>query len=196
MSIEMELDKLLKIKTSGRDDSKSNFVNYPYEATPYSVLQALSNSGYIAKSDKLIDFGCGKGRVGFYLAFYNKCKVIGVEYDPRLYNSAIENHKRAVSSGRVEFINANASDYIIEDDVTCVYFFNPFSIQVLKDVIKNLRSSLERNYREIKLFFYYPSDEYLDLLSNIGTIRHIEDIDLKYLFKNNDRREKLAIYEL
>ena len=196
MSLEMELDKMLKIKTSGRDDSQSNFVNYPYEATPYSVLEVLSNSGYITKQDKLVDFGCGKGRVDFYLAYYNKATCLGVEYDPRLYNSAMENHKRAISKNRVSFININASDYIIDDDVTCCYFFNPFSIQVLKDVIKNLKKSIERNYREIKLFFYYPSDEYLDLLSNIGTIHHIEDLDCKYLFKNNDRREMIAVYKI
>ena len=44
MSLEIELDKLLKIKTSGRDDSHSNLINFPYEATPYLVLQALSNT--------------------------------------------------------------------------------------------------------------------------------------------------------
>ena len=47
MELEVELDKFLKIKTNGRDDSNSNFTNYPYEATPYKVLQNLGNSGYI-----------------------------------------------------------------------------------------------------------------------------------------------------
>lgn len=65
MDLEVELDKLLKIKTNGRDDTNSNHINYPYEATPYSVLQVLANSGYIRKKDKIIDFGCGKGRVSF-----------------------------------------------------------------------------------------------------------------------------------
>ena len=96
MSLEMELDKILKIKTSGRDDSNSNYINFPYEATPYSVLQSLSNSGHIRKNDTIIDYGCGKGRVSFYLAYSNKCNMIGVEYDERLYNSALENKKRAI----------------------------------------------------------------------------------------------------
>ena len=32
-------DKLLHIKTMGRDDSQSDQYRYPYEPTPYSVLQ-------------------------------------------------------------------------------------------------------------------------------------------------------------
>ena len=62
-------DKLLKIKTSGRDDSRSDQFRYPYEPTPYSVLERLANSGYLGKKDVLIDYGCGKGRVDFYLSY-------------------------------------------------------------------------------------------------------------------------------
>ena len=29
MDLEIELDKLLKIRTSGRDDSQSNYINFP-----------------------------------------------------------------------------------------------------------------------------------------------------------------------
>lgn len=88
MELEVELDKFLKIKTNGRDDSSSNYSNYPYEPTPYIVLQGLCNSGYISKKDKIIDFGSGKGRVDFYLSFAAKAKMIGVEINERLYNSS------------------------------------------------------------------------------------------------------------
>ncbi len=196
MSLELELDKILKIKTSGRDDSQSDLVNYPYEATSYSVLQELANSGYITKADKLIDFGSGKGRVDFYLAYYTKAKMIGVEYDIRLYNTSMENHRKAISSGRVEFVNINAKDYIIPSDATGAYFFNPFSTLILKDVLTNLYNSKLENNREIKLFFYYPSKEYLQLLDNEINLTHIEDIDLKHLFKNNDKREIIAVYKM
>ena len=58
---EKQWDKLLKIKTSGRDDTKSNTYYYPYEPTPYAVLERLASSGYIGKSNTLLDYGCGKG---------------------------------------------------------------------------------------------------------------------------------------
>ena len=196
MSLEIELDKHLKIKTNGRDDSNSNFTNFPYEATPYVVLQTLANSGYIKKNDKLIDYGCGKGRVSFYLAYSNKCNMIGVEYDPRLYNSALENKKRAISANRVEFVCENASDYKVSEDVVGAYFFNPFSIQVLKDVLKKLKDSKLNNNREINLFFYYPSKEYLTLLEQDEDVIHMEDIDCMDLFNTNDKREMISIYKL
>ena len=74
-------DKLLQIKTSGRDDSNSDQYHYPYEPTPYSVLERLGNSGLIRKKDVLLDYGCGKGRVDFFLSYQVKCRSIGIEYD-------------------------------------------------------------------------------------------------------------------
>ena len=60
---EMQWDKLLKIKTTGRDDSNSDQYRYPYEPTPYCVLERLAGSDYIGKNNKLLDYGTGKGRV-------------------------------------------------------------------------------------------------------------------------------------
>lgn len=57
-------DRLLKIRTSGRDGTGSDRYKYPYEPTPYSVLERLGNSGEIGKKNTVLDYGCGKGRVG------------------------------------------------------------------------------------------------------------------------------------
>ena len=59
-------ENLLQIKTTGRDDSYADQYNYPYEPTPYSVLERLANSGLIRKKDVVLDYGCGKGRVDFF----------------------------------------------------------------------------------------------------------------------------------
>ena len=59
---ETQWDKLLKIKTTGRDDSRADQYRYPYEPTPYMVLERLANSGLIRKNNTLIDYGTGKGR--------------------------------------------------------------------------------------------------------------------------------------
>lgn len=194
--LEVELDRFLKIKTNGRDDSASTPTNYPYEATPYSVLQTLANSGYINKRDKIIDFGCGKGRVDFYLAYSVKTKMVGVEFDPRLYNSALKNSQTAISSAKVSFVNCDARDYVIDFDVTGAYFFNPFNVEVLECVINNLRRSKNENDREIKLFFYYPSKQYLEYLNNQSDITFIENILCMDQFEEYDDRESIAIFKL
>lgn len=100
---EEQWDKLLRIHTTGRDDSKADQFRYPYEPTPYSVLQRLANEGLIRKGDTLIDYGCGKGRVDFFLSYQTKCHTIGVEYDERLYEKAVENQAGAAAAGRVSF---------------------------------------------------------------------------------------------
>ena len=66
---EEKWDRLLKIKTAGRDDSHADQYRYPYEPTPYSVLERLANTGYIRKGNTLLDYGCGKGRVDFFLSW-------------------------------------------------------------------------------------------------------------------------------
>ena len=53
----------------GRDDSNAGQYYYPYEPTPYSVLERLANTGIIRKGNTLLDYGCGKGRVDFFLAY-------------------------------------------------------------------------------------------------------------------------------
>lgn len=60
---ETRWDKLLQIRTMGRDDSSADQYRYPYEPTPYSVLERLADSGRIRKGNTLLDYGCGKGRV-------------------------------------------------------------------------------------------------------------------------------------
>ena len=194
--LEVELDRFLKIKTNGRDDSVSTPINYPYEATPYCVLQTLANSGFISKRDKIIDYGCGKGRVDFYLAYSVKAKMIGVEFDPRRYNSATKNSQTAISSTRVSFVNCDARDYAIDIDVTGAYFFNTFNVEVLECVINNLRKSKMENDREIKLFFYYISLPYMKYLFTQSDITFVENIECMDHFEEYDDRESIAIFKL
>ena len=48
---EVKYDKLLKIKTTGRDDSRSDQYCYPYEPTPYGVLERLAYCGYLGEKE-------------------------------------------------------------------------------------------------------------------------------------------------
>ena len=119
-------DKLLQIKTTGRDDSHADQYHHPYEPTPYCVLERLANKGFIGKRDVVLDYGCGKGRVDFFLSYQTKAGTIGIEYDKRIYQSAVQNQKTAVSRARVELVPANAETYAVPAEVNRCYFFNPF----------------------------------------------------------------------
>ena len=189
-------DKLLKIKTTGRDDSNSDQYRYPYEPTPYGVLERLANSGYIGKKDVVLDYGCGKGRVDFFLSYQTKARTIGIEYDERIYQSAIENQKNAVSKDNTEFILERAENYEVPDVVNRCYFFNPFSVELLRKVIARIVKSYYENPREMFLMFYYPSEEYISYLLTVDELEFYDEIDCGDLFEKKDSREQIMIFVL
>lgn len=187
-------DKLLKIKTTGRDDSNSDQYRYPYEPTPYRVLERLANSGLIRKKDVVLDYGCGKGRVDFFLSYQTKASTIGIEYDERIYERAVENQKTAVLKSKSEFVLANAETYQVPEQVNRCYFFNPFSVGLLRGVMAKILQSYYENPREIFLFFYYPSEEYISYLMTVDELEFYDEIDCGDLFENRDPRERIMIF--
>ena len=193
---ELRWDKLLKIRTTGRDDSKADQYRYPYEPTPYSVLERLANSGLIRKNNTLIDYGCGKGRVDYFMAYQTKCKSIGIEYDERIYEKATTNKETAVSSNKVIIELANAEKFEVLESVDKIYFFNPFSVEILQKVIAQILDSYYENIRTIQLFFYYPSDEYISYLMTVDELMYYDEIDCRDLFDGNDSRERIMIFEI
>ena len=193
---EIRWDKLLKIRTTGRDDSKADQYRYPYEPTPYSVLERLANSGLIHKNNTLIDYGCGKGRVDYFMAYHTKCKSIGIEYDERIYEKATTNKETAVSSNKVIIELANAEKFEVLESVDKIYFFNPFSVEILQKVIAQILDSYYKNIRTIQLFFYYPSDEYISYLMTVDELMYYDEIDCRDLFDGNDSRERIMIFEI
>ena len=195
MTNETNWDKLLHIKTTGRDDSNSNQYRYPYEPTPYAVLERLANSGLIRKKDVVLDYGCGKGRVDFFLSYQTRAKTIGIEYDERIYKAAIENQKNAGSGAKTEFVLARAEEYEVPSEVNVCYFFNPFSIELLRKVIARIVTSYYENPREITVCFYYPSEEYIAYLMTVEELEFFDEIACGDLFGNADSREQIMIFK-
>ena len=193
---ESQWDKLLHIKTSGRDDSRADQYNYPYEPTPYSVLERLANEGYIGKKNCLVDYGCGKGRVDFFLSYQTRCRTIGIEYDDRIYAVAEENKKSAVSAGRTAFYMENAEEFQVPEEADRFYFFNPFSVTILRSVIGRVMESYYEKPREMLLFFYYPSDEYVSYLMTVNELMFVDEIDCMDLFEGNNERERILVFEV
>ena len=194
--MEQQWDKLLKIKTSGRDDTKSDCFRYPYEPTPYVVLERLANSGFIRKQDVVLDYGCGKGRVDFFLAYQTRAHCVGVEYDERIIAVARENQNTAVSTGRVEIMLGNAETFLVPENVNRCFFFNPFSVEILRTAMARILESYYENPREMLLFFYFPSTEYISYLMTVDELSFFDEIDCSDLFEENLDREKIMVFQL
>lgn len=195
MKTEFEWDKKLNINTVGRDAKLEDANHYPYEPTPYSVLERLVDSGYITCENSVIDYGSGKGRVGFFLNDQIECKVCGIDFDERMNTLAQENLKKYGDNSLIEFGCIGAEKYEIEN-ADCFYFFNPFSVGVLKSVIGKIKASYYENPRDMKLFFYYPSDEYVSYLMTVPELCFMDEIDCQDLFEGKNEREKILIFEM
>lgn len=189
-------DKILKIKTGGRDASRSGQYYFHYEPTPYLVLERLTNSGLISKNDVILDYGCGKGRVGFFISYVRGAKSIGIENDERIYSYAKENQRTGLSADQVDFILESAEDYKVGSGVNICYFFNPFSVEILQKVMARIIDSYYSKPREILLFFYYPSEEYIYYLMTLDELNFIDEINCTDLFGGNNQRERIMIFQL
>lgn len=187
-------DLSLQINTCGRDESGADQYHHPYEPTPYCVLERLADSGFFGKDDVVLDYGCGKGRVGFFLSHRTKAKTIGIEYDAHIYAGALENQKTAKATA--EFVLSRAEEYEVPPDVNRCYFFNPFSTEILHKVMARIIESYYENPREIFLFFYYPADEYISCLMTVDELEFYDEIECDDLFPGKDPRERIMIFQL
>ena len=193
--METRWEKLLQIRTTGRDDTNADQYRYPYEPTPYCVLERLAASGYIGRKQVLVDYGCGKGRVDFFLSSQTRCRSIGIEFDERIYARAAENRKTAAAGGRTTFVNGCAEEFELPDNADRFYFFNPFSIEILQKVMGKVRESYYRNPRELFFFFYYPSSAYLAYLMTENFLEFEDEIDCRDLFPGENSRERIMIFK-
>lgn len=193
---EFSWDNLLQIHTVGRDDTHADEYRYPYEPTPYAVLERLRDSGLIGEKDVILDYGCGKGRVDFFLSHETGARTIGIEYDGDIYRQTIENRKTSLSGEKAEFILGRAENYKVPPDVTGCYFFNPFSVELLHTVMARIIESYYECPREMFLFFYFPSDEYVSYLMTVEELDFYDEISCDDLFPDHPQRERILIFTL
>lgn len=190
------IDSQLGIKTTGRNDAHSDTHRYPYEPTSYSVLDRLMESEYIAADDVILDYGCGMGRVPIYLNYKLGSKGYGVELIKDFYRQACENAAVMNIQECVQLSCGKAEKYEVPSDVTACFFFNPFDLGILRGVMKKIFSSYDLTPRNIKLFFYYPQDEYVAYLSMLPELDFVDEIDCTDLFKEDDSRNRIMVFEL
>lgn len=192
---ETEWDGRLGIQTCGREDYQEDRLHYPYEPTPYSVLERLAENGCISRTDCLLDYGCGKGRVPVFFSKMLGCSCLGIEFDRLLYDRARENVTRS-GLAAVSIYHADAEMYRVPTEVTRCFFFNPFGEQILRCALNRILDSFYKNPREILLFFYYPKDSDVALLMTTDELMFSDEISCSDLFPGRNERERILIFEV
>ena len=194
-------DDLLNIKTAGDQMGFNDSFHYHrYEPTPYLALETLFNQYELKSSDHIVDFGCGKGRLNFYIHHLFHASVVGIEMNETFYQEAIQNSKSYLkkhkhSEDKIHFQCCLAEEYQISSTDNRFYFFNPFSIQIFMKIINHILQSVEKSKRDIELVLYYPSEDYIYFLENLTSFELKQEVILPGLYEHNPQ-EQFLIYRL
>lgn len=194
-------DELLNIKTAGDQKGfNQSFHFHRYEPTPYSALEILFNQYELKSSDRIVDFGCGKGRLNFFINYLFHSTVVGVEMNEIFYQEALENRnnylkKNKNSKEKIHFQCSFAEKYQINPLDNRFYFFNPFSLQIFMKIINNILLSVEASEREIELVLYYASEDYVYFLENQTSFELKKEVILPDIYDDNPY-ERFLIYKL
>ncbi|WP_318616595.1 class I SAM-dependent methyltransferase [Sporosarcina sp. YIM B06819] len=196
-----EYDRLLRIKTVGTREWQNQSPHYNrYEATPYLALEELFRDYELERTDGVVDFGCGKGRLAFYLHHRFQVSVTGIEMSAQLYQESLENqasYKEKLSqiSGAIRFDCCLAQDYAVELTDNRFYFFNPFSIQIFRKVIDTILRSVEKKKRTVDVVFYYPTAAYIEFIETETPFELIKEVKVPGLYEQNDN-ERFLVFRL
>ncbi|WP_407410789.1 methyltransferase domain-containing protein [Methanobrevibacter sp.] len=187
-------DHILNISTESVDYSDEDNQNYGYDPTPYIVLERLVELDILKKDDVVVDYGCGKGRICFFINSQVGCRIIGIDHSERLLEIARENLESYGDGADIDFVNSKAEDYV-PDGANCLYFFNPFSSHVFQDVLRRIGESYGRNPREILIFFYYSTIEYRLYLPTEPRLKLVESAYFSEDEIDNDTSAKLDVFK-
>lgn len=129
--------------------------NSRYSPTPVrTIRQAIAASPLPYEDISFVDFGSGKGRAMLVASEFSFRKVIGVEFSRRLCETAeknIERYRGPQNCGTVEVQCQNAAAFAIPNDASFFYFYEPFSVTVAQQVLRNIENSLRRQPRRAVL---------------------------------------------
>ena len=64
------------------------------------------------------------------------------------------------------------------------------------EIIGRIRESWYKKTREMLLFFYYPSDEYISYLMTVEELEFLDEIDCQDLFEGKNQRERILVFQM
>ncbi|MFI8685064.1 SAM-dependent methyltransferase [Rossellomorea sp. NPDC077527] len=198
---EHEFDTLLNIKTTQPQIGfHRSFHYHRYEPTPYAALKELFQQYELKNSDRVVDFGCGKGRLNFFIHHHFQSTVVGVEMNDDFYEECLRNlatylEKTRMKTDMISFRHCLAEDYDIHPEDNRFYFFNPFSVQIFMGIINNILRSVEAFPRDIEILLYYSSDDYVHYLEDHPLFQLRKEVSLTGEFEANEY-ERFLVYGL
>jgi hypothetical protein len=160
-----------------------------YRASAWRHLGRALEGREIDRSDVLLDYGCGKGRIVYQAASLPFRRVIGVEISRDLLDVAqrnVERNRHRLVCQDVELVCGDARTYEVPQDVTYVYMYNPFIGDVFRAAFGNLLRSLAHRPRRLTLIYVHPvMAEEIERSGRFRLVRAAGD----------GQHERIAVYE-
>jgi SAM-dependent methyltransferase len=186
---EMQGEKHFGIDTTGADNLKSlekkgiDISNATiYMPVSYDVLYEFFDKVNLKTFKHFLDIGCGKGRAMCIAASYGVGKISGVELSKDLYNDARKNLniiENKYPNAEFDIYNNDAFYFEIDDDVDCIFMFNPFDEVIMSAVMENIETSIENNPRKITIIYINPLQK--EVLTDWGYEQVYHSKKLEYL---------------
>jgi 16S rRNA G966 N2-methylase RsmD len=151
-------DNLKSLEKKGIDISHATI----YMPVSYDVIEQFFEEIKLETFNHFLDIGCGKARVICVAASLGVKKISGIELSKDLYISAKENiafTKKKYPSADFKIYNNDAFYFDIDDDVDCIFMFNPFDDTIMSGVMENIETSIENNPRVMTIIYINPLEK-------------------------------------
>jgi len=148
-----------------------------YRPIGWLMLRRILPPSTVTADDVFLDIGSGMGRAVLLAAAYPFRRVIGVELSGRLIDIAQDNLdgiRGRLRCKDISFVNADAVNYEIPDDVTIVFMYNPVRGSNFAAVLQNVLDSYDRRPRMLRLVYANPIED--STLLATGRIRMIRQL--------------------
>ena len=171
-------DSLKNLEKKGIDITHATI----YMPVSYDLLENFFIDTKIESYNLFLDIGCGKGRAMCVAAAFGAKKISGIELSKELFLDAkrnIKTCKEKYPSTNFSIYNNDAFYFDIEDDVDCIFMFNPFDETIMNAVMENIETSLDSNPRVMTIIYINPMEKHVLLDWGYEEIFHSKK--MKYL---------------
>lgn len=117
------------------------------------LINDLENStGNSLDKNLFIDYGSGKGAAIIHAKELGFKKTIGIEFAKELHEKAVKNID-LLKLKNVTSLYADATSYILPNDISVIYFFNPFDELVMQKVIDKILLQKENFENDVYVIY-------------------------------------------
>jgi SAM-dependent methyltransferase len=157
-------DRILGVSTRGLVVTKSSTFarggdNCPYAGCQWWTVRRALKKLAPMPTDMFVDLGSGKGKALLIAGRLPYRRVLGVEIDEELCQSAKRNIKRArpkLRAHEVDSVSASVLGWPIPDETSVVFMYNPFTGYTFQAAIDKIFESYDRRPRDLHIVYQFP----------------------------------------